>query len=168
MKMFSIALVALTLSAPAQAWLSEAATRSPLPSVVLPPELDRVLRDYERAWRAHDAVALSELFTGNGFVLVNGHPPVRGRDAIRTAYSGAGGSLSLRAFAYATSADIGYIIGGYGPSLAAVDSGKFVLTLKRGANGHWLIMSDMDNANEHRSQRTTSDAAPTPHHDGTP
>ena len=27
----------------------------PLPSVTLAPELDRVLRDYERAWRASDA-----------------------------------------------------------------------------------------------------------------
>jgi hypothetical protein len=35
----------------------------PLPSVTLPPELDRVLRDYEREWQARSAPALAALFT---------------------------------------------------------------------------------------------------------
>jgi ketosteroid isomerase-like protein len=107
---------------------------APLASVVLPPELDRVLRDYERAWQAHDPTALAELFSQDGFVLASGRPPVRGRAAIRAAYSGSGGPLSLRAFAYATADDLGYIIGGFGPKANAADSGKFVLTLKRGAD----------------------------------
>lgn len=42
---------------------------SELPSVVLPPESDRVPRDYERAWGAHDAKALAALFAEDGFVL---------------------------------------------------------------------------------------------------
>jgi hypothetical protein len=39
------------------------APTAPLPSVALPPGLDHVLRDYERAWRARDADALAGLFT---------------------------------------------------------------------------------------------------------
>ena len=52
---------------------------SPLPAVALPAALDRVLRDYERAWQARDPTALAELFAEDGFALANGHPPVRGR-----------------------------------------------------------------------------------------
>jgi ketosteroid isomerase-like protein len=151
MKLFTLVLVGLVWIAPAQAQSSPPAT-SPLPSVVLPPALDRVLRDYERAWQAHDATALSELFAVDGFVLENGHLPVRGRTAVKAAYTGAGGPLSLRALAYATAGDIGYIIGEYGPAPAAPDSGKFVLTLKRQGRGPWLIMSDMDNPNQRPSQ----------------
>jgi ketosteroid isomerase-like protein len=120
---------------------------APLPSVTLPPALDRVLRDYEAGWRAGDARALAALFTPDGFVLQSGRPPVRGRAAIETAYAGQGGPLHLRALAFATADSVGYIVGayGYGPlGTPAPDMGKFTLTLRRGG-GRWLIFSDMDN-----------------------
>ncbi|NNE34150.1 MAG: DUF4440 domain-containing protein, partial [Rhodothermales bacterium] len=37
--------------------------------MTLPPELDRVLRDYEQAWRSSDEVVLAKLFAHDGFVL---------------------------------------------------------------------------------------------------
>ncbi|MGI9174910.1 MAG: YybH family protein, partial [Rhodothermales bacterium] len=52
------------------------ATPDSLTSITLPPELDRVLRDYEQGWRDRDADALAALFTPDGFVLRAGHPPV--------------------------------------------------------------------------------------------
>ena len=134
---------------------------APLPSVVLPAALDRVLRDYERGWRANDARALAELFTADGFILQSGRPPVRGRSAIEAAYAGQGGPLHLRALAYAADDSLGFIIGAYGyarPGTAASepipDMGKFTLTLKRDAGGGWMIFSDMDNAS--RRQRPAS------------
>ena len=117
-----------------------------LPSVILPPELDRVLRDYETAWRAKDPQALSELFAEDGFVLPNGRPAVRGRAAIREAYTDGGGPLHLRAYAFDTSGDVGYIIGAYSGAENLPDDGKFVLALKRGEGGRWLIMADIDNS----------------------
>src|SRR5258705_13680523 len=99
-----------------------------LPSVKLPAELDRVLRDYEQAWQAHDASGLANLFAEDGFVLAGRKPPVRGRDAIRTAYAKSGGPLALRALHYATPGEAGYIIGPYGQD-ASKDAGKFVLAL---------------------------------------
>ncbi len=152
MRVFRLVLLAIIIF-PASAMAQQpdpAPAATLLPSVVLPPDLDRVLRDYERAWQGHDARALSELFAEDGFVLTGGHPPVRGRAAIRAAYSGAGGALSLRALAYSRTGRLGYIIGGFGTAPAAVDTGKFVLTLKRSARGRWLIMSDMDNPNQQR------------------
>lgn len=119
-----------------------------LPSVPLPPELDRVLRDYERAWKAGDAAALAALFAEDGFVLPSNRAAVRGRAAIQQAYTGpSGGDLRLRALAYATEGGIGYVIGAYGYGDAPGDVGKFTLTLRRGADGRWLIVSDMDNGN---------------------
>jgi ketosteroid isomerase-like protein len=117
-----------------------------LPSVTLPPALDRVLRDYERAWQGRDAAALAALFTEDGFVLSNGKPPVRGRAAIRKAYADSGGPLSLRALAYSISGTTGYIIGAYGGD-PATDDGKFILAVRRGPARKWLIAADIDNSN---------------------
>ena len=121
-----------------------------LPSVVLPPELSRVLTDYEKAWRAHDAAALARLFAEDGFVLSPGSEPARGRAAIEKHYANAGGELALRALAYAVDGRIGYIVGGFGHRAGEPDNGKFTLTLVRGDGGRWLIFSDMDNGNARR------------------
>ena len=126
---------------------TQTAAEAQLPSVTLPPELARVLTDYEAAWQAPDPKKLAMLFAEDGFVLSIGHPPVRGRAAIERQYAKAGGPLSLRALAYATEGAIGYIIGGFTRHKGDPDTGKFTLTLRKGAGGRWLIMSDMDNGN---------------------
>jgi ketosteroid isomerase-like protein len=120
---------------------------TPLPSIALPPELDRVLRDYERGWRAGDEKALAALFTDDGFVPTGGGW-VRGRDRIRQTYENSVGDLQLRALAYAVADSVGYIVGayGYGPA-SAEDRGKFVLALRRAAGGQWLIAADIDQSN---------------------
>jgi uncharacterized protein (TIGR02246 family) len=117
-----------------------------LPSVALSPELDRVLREYESAWRRGDAAALAALFSEDGFILQGGRGPVRGRAEIQAAYAGRGGGpLRLRALAAATADTVGYIIGAYGYADAPGDQGKFTLTLRREPGGRWFIFSDMDN-----------------------
>jgi hypothetical protein len=122
-----------------------------LPSVSLPADLDRVLRDYERAWRSGDASSVAALFSVDGFVLPNGRAPARGRAAITTAYAGqAGGALRLRALGYAAADTVGYIVGAYGYGDAPGDMGKFTLTLRRPRGGAWEIFSDMDNGNQPR------------------
>lgn len=117
-----------------------------LPYVVLPPDLDRVVRDYERAWRVGDGAALASLFAEDGFVLQSKHPPIRGRPAIQAAYGRQGGAaLRLRTLSYATNGTIGYIIGTYGFGNEPGEAGKFTLTLRRAPGEPWLIFSDMDN-----------------------
>lgn len=120
------------------------------PSVSLPPELARVLTDYEAAWSKKDPAALAALFAEDGFVLPNGSTPVRGRAAIQKYYTGHGGALSLRALAYAAEGAVGYIIGGYTDTVGKPDIGKFTLTLRKSPDGRWLIMSDMDSSNQRR------------------
>ena len=134
-------------------------TDAAMPSVTLPQPLDRVLRDYERAWRSGDASAVAALFSEDGFLLQAGKAPIRGRAAITAAYTGqAGGALRLRAIAYATADTVGYILGAYGYGEGNADMGKFTVTLRRASGGPWLIFSDMDNGNP--SPRRTTPAAP--------
>jgi ketosteroid isomerase-like protein len=130
-----------------------------LPSVTLPPELDRVLREYEHAWGIGDGAALAALFADDGFVLQNNAPPVRGRAAIQAAYQGQGGApLRLRALAYASGTTDGYIIGSYRYGAQSGDVGKFTLTLRRKPGERWMIFSDMDNSNVRRSNMATPPA----------
>ena len=119
-----------------------------LPSITLPAEVDRVLRDYEKFWRAGDAASLSNIFTEDGFIARPGGW-IRGRAVIKEAYQTmAGGDLKLRALAYATADTVGYIVGAYayGANADTQDNGKFTLTLRRQGGGPWLIASDLDAA----------------------
>lgn len=133
-----------------------------LPSFELPDALTRVLRDYEQAWRARDAPGLAALFTEDGFVLSNGRPPVRGREAIQEAYKNAGGPLFLRALAYSADGVTGYIIGAYSHEANAPDTGKFILALRQRPDGRWMIAADMDNGNQRESAPQAA-AAPSYH-----
>ena len=134
---------------PAQAQQPQgAAAYQALPSVTLPPELDRVLRDYERHWRAGDEAALAAIFTDDGFVPT-GPGWVRGRESITAAYATSGGTLRLRALAFAVDQTAGYIIGAYryGEADSGPDNGKFVLALRRSGSGPWQIAADLDQSN---------------------
>jgi uncharacterized protein (TIGR02246 family) len=116
------------------------------PTVVLPPEVERVLRDYEKGWRAKDAKALAALFVDRGWVLQSGEGFARGREAIEAKYQGQGGDLYLRAVGFERDGNLAYVIGAYTYGGAdKADMGKFTLVLKR-VKGKWMIVSDMDNS----------------------
>jgi ketosteroid isomerase-like protein len=116
-------------------------------TVTLPAEVDRVLKDYEKAWIAKDTGALAKLFTADGMALPNSQLPAQGEESIRKAYSqSVGAPLNLRPFGYGTSGELAYVIGGWGGAVDKPEFGKFVLVLRR-VNGRWLIVSDMDNSN---------------------
>jgi hypothetical protein len=117
----------------------------PLPSIELPPEIERVLRDYERYWRAGNAEALVGLFTDDGFVARRGGW-IRGQAALRDALQRTSSDLRLRAVAYEVGERVGYIVGayGYGHEPSIPDRGMFILTLRRAEGGRWLITADLD------------------------
>ena len=150
MKPFFVILASLLCLASRLAAQQPNATFRPtdsLPSVVLPPEIDRVLRDYERAWQANDNNALVALFTPDGFVMQPRRPAIRGQVNLKEAYRHSAGSpLFLRALSFAQQGSVGYIIGAYRSTAANTDIGKFILALRKGADGRWLIAADMDNS----------------------
>ncbi len=156
-----VLVAALALAAPGAARAQDTLP-APLPSVALPPEMDRVLRDYERLWSAGDPAGLAALFTEDGFALQNGKPPVRGRPAIQHAYHDAQGPLRLRALAFASDGNVGYIVGAYSYGDEPADIGKFTLALRRQPGGPWLIASDIDNANRMPRMGPPPASAPSP------
>ena len=121
-------------------------SRDTPPTVQLPAELERILRDYEERWRNGQARELAELFTHDGFVLPSGRPPRQGREAIADGYGSTGGDLRLRPISYATNGNTGYILGTYGYGEEGGDIGKWILAIRQDADGRWLIAADMDNA----------------------
>ena len=116
------------------------------PAVTLPPALDRVLRDYESAWRDGDGARLAALFTEDGFAVQSGSPLARGHAAIARNITGPGGALQLTAYAYSVSGTVGYIVGGYRYPQTTGPGGRFVLALQLGPGGRWLIAADLDNS----------------------
>jgi uncharacterized protein (TIGR02246 family) len=139
----------LLLASPLGALAQAREVPAPLPTITLPPHLDRVLRDYEVAWRASDENALAQLFADGRVVVTNSGRAVVGRDAVRDMYANGGGPLSLRALAYAADDSVAHIIGAYAVrpvegEVEAEDSGTFVLALVRQSAGKWLITADMD------------------------
>lgn len=126
---------------------SQRAVQDPLPSVDLPPDLSRVLRDYERYWRGGNADSLAALFTDDGLIARRGW--VRGRDRLRESLQGTSSDLRLRAVAYDAGDRVAYIVGAYryGEGAGNSDSGIFLLTLRRGPSGGlWLIAADLDSS----------------------
>lgn len=124
-----------------------AADAAPPAAIVLPLELDRVLRDYESAYGQRDAMALARLFSEDGYVLQPGRPPIRGREAVAAALRGEGGPLTLVPIGFAADDSAGYIIGTFGAERAADEGGKFVLALERRAAEPWRIAADIANPN---------------------
>lgn len=122
-----------------------AAQTTSIAAIPLPADLDRVLRDYEEAWRGGDSERLAALFHETGMAIPGGSPIARGRAEIEERIRG-GGPLALRPVAYAAEDEVGYVVGLYGPD-EQNPRGRFVLALRRtGIDQPWLIAADIDNA----------------------
>ena len=143
---FVVALTVAIAGAQPRAQTPQAPPDTQTPPVIsLPPAFDRVLGDYEAAWRDGDGPRLAALFTDDGFAVQNGSPIRRGRAAIAGGLTKPGGTLQLTAYAYASSGNIGYIVGGYRYPTTVGAGGRFVLALRSGPDGRWLIAADLDN-----------------------
>ena len=143
MRALSLLVALITSAATVHA---QAVDPAQLPSITLPPALARVLTDYETNWR-FGGDSLVKLFTEDAVLTVGGKPPARGRAALAAHYAGPKGPLALRAIAYAAEGSVAWIIGGYAMQRGEPDVGKFVLALRKGSDGRWLIFSDMDTGN---------------------
>ena len=156
MRRFAALALALALTG---AWPSAAQPTPPTPpiappaiqpSVTLPPDLARVLTDYEKAWSAKDPAALARLFAEDGFVLPNGSGagarPGRDRVVLHRPRRSALPARDRLRRRRQRRLHPRRLCG----SIGQADDGKFTLTLRKGSDGRWLIVSDMDNANRRR------------------
>src|SRR5262245_28989463 len=143
---FVVALTVVIAGARAGAQTPQTAADTQMPSVIsLPPAFDRVLRDYEAAWRDGDGPRLAALFTEDGFAVQSGSPIRRGRAAIAGGLTKPGGTLQLTAYAYSSSGNVGYIVGSFRYPTTVGAGGRFVLALRSDPDGRWLIAADLDN-----------------------
>ncbi|HYD52646.1 MAG TPA: DUF4440 domain-containing protein [Gemmatimonadaceae bacterium] len=142
-----VALCTIVLGASACTEREPDAAAATIPSVALPADLDRVLRDYEAAYARRDADGLSALFAEDGMLLAPGQPPVRGRAALAAAFAGEGGALALVPLASGRSDSVAWIVGTFGAARSARAGGKFVLALRRRGGEPWRIAADIANPN---------------------
>ena len=118
----------------------------PTPEIALPPEIDRVLRDYERAWAAGDEAGIAALFTEDGYVGTFWGWAV-GRDTVRAIHRFAMEQIRVRAHAFEAGENVGYVIASFRFEESGRDTGKIVFLLRRAPDGRWMIAGTLDGAN---------------------
>ena len=114
----------------------------PLPSVELPTDLDRVIREWERVTKSPDAPAFAALFTEDGLMS---QPTgwIRGREAIRSAAADFGpADLRVRSHQVAVEDSVATVTGSLSDVSSSTprDVARVTFTLRR-RNGSWLIAS---------------------------
>jgi len=115
----------------------------------------KTARDFEAAANRGDAAAVAALYTEDAVVMPSNTAAVKGRAAIQEFFKGmfAQGARNLKLVQTTTvgSGSNGYEMGTYefdiGPASASGhDKGKYIVGLRRAADGRWLIAHDIFNS----------------------
>lgn len=116
----------------------------PLPTIELPEDLARLLREREKGW--NDKSVLAPLFTEDSLVLdIREHLWIRGRAEV-AAYLAENFARPYRMtpIAYGVDGSSGHIAGYFtrGDGAATRHFGQVLLSLKKGADGVWRIVAE--------------------------
>jgi ketosteroid isomerase-like protein len=121
---------------------------------------------WEAALNGADTDALVDIYTSDARLLPPNGPMTSGSDAVRAIFGGmidAGIGGDLTSVEATVVGDIGYNVGNY--TLTAgdtvVDSGKYIETWSRGADGQWRIANDIWNSD--MPAMAPADDAPSSH-----
>jgi uncharacterized protein (TIGR02246 family) len=124
----------------------------------------RTLREGEAAafisdWSGKDADRIAAHYTDDGNVMVPNSPVMTGKDAIvkglKEALADPNWSLSLQTVQVEVSrgGDLGYVRGTYvltntdpAARKAVTEKGRFLTVFRKGADGSWKAVQDMNNA----------------------
>lgn len=127
--------------------------------------------DWEKAYNAGDAKAVTALYAEDAFLLPPGAPRVRGRAAIQAffakdiAESKAAGAVFVldRKTDVGVSGNMGWESGTYTATVkgAAVESGKFLSVFQK-KNGKWIYICDSWNADAPPAPAAPAQAATAP------
>lgn len=127
-------------------------------------EIDRVRESYVAAWKSASAERLAALYTEDARVLYPDQPPVSGRAAIKSYFDGFFREFTDHDFALRSSEVV--IAGAWAFDSGTYqwtarsgnervgDDGKYLVVLRRSADGAWLLARDMDNSNRAATQAT--------------
>jgi uncharacterized protein (TIGR02246 family) len=134
----------------------EMATATELEAVTA--AMDEVRTAFTEAFTAGDASKLAGLFADDAIRLAPNSPMVKGRTAIEEALKAlfeetAARELTLNGVDRGASGDLAYEIGTYklrlertGEAPPVEDEGKYIVLLKRGADGTWKVQAEMFNS----------------------
>lgn len=128
--------------------------------------IDKTRNEYVSKWKAGSADQMATLYTDDAVVLYPNQPPVKGRAAIGAYFKSFFDQFAQEAFEL-TSEEIeiagpwafdrgsyhwkGILRTGGAP---VEDTGKYLVILRRQADGTWKVARDMDNSDRPRSQAT--------------
>jgi uncharacterized protein (TIGR02246 family) len=112
---------------------------------------DEVRQRWVAAANAKDAAGLAALYTDDALLMPANTAAVKGRAAIQNSWKGmldqGAHDISLKKVGGAQAADWGYEVGTYSAMFGtSPDKGKYMLSLKRGKDGKWLIHEDIFNS----------------------
>lgn len=119
--------------------------------------IGKVRDAYAAAFKAGDVAGLTAMYTTDGLTQPNNQPTATGASGISASYTGFFGQYNIVAFTLTgvkteASGNLGYDIGTYtfvatpkpkGDTIKA--DGRYVVLLRKGADGTWKAIADMDN-----------------------
>jgi len=118
--------------------------------------LNKLRADWVAAANSKDPVKLTALYSDDAVLMPSNSPMAKGKTAIQGVWKGmmdqGARDIVLTSVGSAVSGDMGYDAGTYtfsmnGPGGAAVsDKGKYLMTVKRSADGKWWINYDIFNS----------------------
>lgn len=126
--------------------------------------IDATRNAYVAAWRKGDSSAIAELYADDAIVLYPNQPPVSGRTAIREYFTEFFRSFARQDFALESNeiviaGDLAFDRGSYrwrgyphDTGKPESDDGKYLVVLRRRADGQWQVARDMDNSNRPGTQ----------------
>jgi uncharacterized protein (TIGR02246 family) len=131
---------------------------SPADSVVRQ-TIARIAREFPNHALARNADSAAAWFAPDAIVLLNGVPPVKGRDAIRVMYDQFFQAMPIRGMTFTpeeitVSGDIAIetgsstlTVGGPGQATPPSVAGKYLAVWKRQPNGEWLLWRHSPSSN---------------------
>lgn len=122
--------------------------------------IEAAVTRYVAASNRGDADALMELYAEEAFLLPPDHEPIEGREAIGEFWrGGTDQGLEVSTLRIDTDGRLAYLIGTYrlpATGEEPADWGKYVMCLKRQADGSWKLTADIWNS----SSETEGDDSP--------
>lgn len=112
---------------------------------------DEIRQRWVAAANSKDAAGLAGLYTDDALLMPSNMASVKGRAAIQASWKGmldqGAHNVSLTRVSGAQAGEWGYEVGTYSAMFGnSPDKGKYMLSLKKGKDGKWLIQEDIFNS----------------------